>query len=128
MELLKYTQQIQEVYEALNLIYNGDIKEDYEGAYNILKANPLTDELVPKDVLKFIVECAKIQMDVQDMLMTDKYTTRITDSRGRYTGDISAREISERPNFRHSYGLTYNQEEIQNNQDAIRWRDARRES
>ena len=124
MELLKYTQQIQDVYEALNFIYNGEMKENYAEAYNMLKDNPLTDEFIPKDVFKFITDCADIQI---------KKDNNPTDEDGRLSyrldydyNDVSPREIGERPDFTHRYGLTYNEEEVHNNQDAIRWRDVRR--
>jgi hypothetical protein len=95
VELLKYTQQIQDIYEALNLIYNGDTKEDYAGAYNILKVNPLTNEFVPREVFKFITDCAETQIKMQNILMINETYTHVTNINGRYNDDVNAYEIGE---------------------------------
>jgi hypothetical protein len=95
MELLKQIQQIHKIYDALNLIYNGNIREDYAGAYNLLKANPLAKEMIPEGVLKYIIECAKIQIEMQDMLCTDKPYTHVTNINGKIRYDVDASEIRE---------------------------------
>lgn len=108
MELLKYTQQIQEVYEALNLIYNGELKEDYIGAYNLLKANPLTNEFIHENVFTFITNCAKAQMDIKELVID--YSNDIpvaTRVDGRYREDITAREMGESSTFIEEYNAEW---------------------
>ena len=102
MELLKATQQITEVYEALNLIYNGDIKEDYVGAAKLLENNPLTNELVPTQVLKFILDCATLQADIQGKLGCGQNVPTPTDEDGKISyrleygpDDVTPREYAD---------------------------------
>jgi hypothetical protein len=107
MELLKYTQNIQEVYEALNLIYNGSIREDYAGALNLLRTNPLTHELIPKDVYHFIIESAKIQEQIQKQIGNADYSPTATNHEGQLRTDIKARE-----QYGYSSGYAYDIEKM----------------